>query len=150
MNVRGTKNVLAACKEFGVQFLVYTSTADVVFSGADQENIDEEEAYCCNPQSAQLRSLVEAEKLVLEATCDTLNTCSIRPAMLYGPGDPLYWPDFLAVAKRLRTVFRPQCKPNLVDWVFVEHAAYAHCLAAEKLLDAHPDVAGHVSGFSFR
>ena len=41
VNVQGTSTVVQACKETGVRKLVYTSSAGVVFDGADLINIDE-------------------------------------------------------------------------------------------------------------
>ena len=128
-----------------MQFLVHTSTADVCFNARDQDRINEDAPYCRRPHSAQLTSLITAEQLVLEANCEQLNTCVLRPCMMYGPGDPLHWPDLLSLEGKNRSpLMLGQQRISQVDWVFVEHAAHAHCLAAEKLLVADPDVAGHV------
>lgn len=45
VNVKGTENVIAACQHQGVPKLIYTSSASVVFSGRDLDNIDESFPY---------------------------------------------------------------------------------------------------------
>ena len=44
-NVVGTENVLAACLDWGIARLVYTSTPSVVFTGKDMEGVDESVPY---------------------------------------------------------------------------------------------------------
>ncbi len=44
-NVRGTENVLAACRKNHIQKLVYTSSPSVVFNGDDQNGVDESVPY---------------------------------------------------------------------------------------------------------
>src|SRR5690348_11305602 len=44
-NVAGTENVLAACREFGVRKLIYTSSPSVVYHGVDENGIDESTPY---------------------------------------------------------------------------------------------------------
>jgi sterol-4alpha-carboxylate 3-dehydrogenase (decarboxylating) len=45
VNVGGTRNVLAACRQEGVPRLVYVSSASVVYDGKDLENGDETLPY---------------------------------------------------------------------------------------------------------
>lgn len=49
VNVQGTKNVLAACGSAGVQRLVFTSSASVVFDGSPLVNVDESKPYADPP-----------------------------------------------------------------------------------------------------
>ena len=49
MNVAGTKHVIAACLAAGVPKLVYTSSASVVFDGADLVDVDESAPYAARP-----------------------------------------------------------------------------------------------------
>ena len=46
VNVDGTKNVIEACKTTGVQKLVFTSSASVVYDGSDLVNGTESIPYC--------------------------------------------------------------------------------------------------------
>ena len=41
VNVEGTRTVIAACQALGIKKLVYTSSAGVVYNGADLINVDE-------------------------------------------------------------------------------------------------------------
>ena len=48
VNVKGTENLLQACALHSVRRLVYTSSASVVFSGKDLDNVDESAPYAEN------------------------------------------------------------------------------------------------------
>jgi nucleoside-diphosphate-sugar epimerase len=41
INLRGTEHVIAACRQHGVERLIYTSSPSVVFAGEDQCGVDE-------------------------------------------------------------------------------------------------------------
>src|SRR5438046_1698885 len=73
-NVVGTKNVLDACRRFGVRRLVYTSTPSVVHAGRDLENADESLPYADHFETHYPRTKAEAEKMVLAAASDELAT----------------------------------------------------------------------------
>lgn len=45
VNVEGTRNVITACRESGVQALVYTSSASVIYNGGDLINANESSPY---------------------------------------------------------------------------------------------------------
>ena len=78
-NVTGTKNLIAACQREKVPHLVYTSTPSVVFSGADQEGVDESTPYPQHFYNAYQQTKVLAEKQVLAANDESLKTISLRP-----------------------------------------------------------------------
>ncbi len=129
-NVLGTNNVLLACRAHGIPRLVYTSSPSVTFHGVDQEGTDEREAY---PQSFlchYARTKAIAEHWVLQANSADLATVSLRPHLIWGPGDPHLVPRILqrARAGRLRLL---DGGDKLVDSVFIDNAADAHLLAAD-------------------
>lgn len=49
VNIRGTQNVIDACKEHGVPQLIYTSSASVVFDGGPLHDVDESHPYASPP-----------------------------------------------------------------------------------------------------
>lgn len=49
VNHIGTKNVIETCKEAGVQKLILTSSASVIFEGVDIKNGTEDLPYAVNP-----------------------------------------------------------------------------------------------------
>ena len=83
VNLKGTKNVIAACKEGKVKRLIYTSSVDVVMGkGAKNrlENADEDYPFPCESLNAYVRTKRCAENAVLAANGkDNLTTSAIRP-----------------------------------------------------------------------
>lgn len=139
-NVTGTANVLAACRSCGIRRLVYTSSPSVVFDGRDVEGGDESLPYPERYEAHYPRTKAEAEQLVLTANSPSLATVSLRPHLIWGPGDNHLVPRILAKARtgRLRRI---SDRPCLVDTVYVENAARAHLLAGDRLAPGSP-VAG--------
>ncbi len=131
-NVDGTVHLVDSCRKHGVPVLVYTSTPSVVFEKQSihrgDENLDYASAFLCNYS----RSKVIAERYVLKNCDDTLRGCAIRPHLIWGPGDPHLIPRLIERGRsgRLKIVGDGS---NLVDITYVDNAASAHILAAEKL-----------------
>ena len=76
-NVIGTKNVLDACKTHGIYKLIYTSSPSVVFSGDDEEGIDESTPYPDHFLTAYQKTKALAEQMVLDANSDSLDRKSV-------------------------------------------------------------------------
>lgn len=139
-NVTGTLNVIAACRENSIARLVYTSSPSIVFTGEDENGIDESTPlpghYLTNYQSTK----AEAEEAVLAANDESLASVALRPHLIFGPGDPHLAPRIIARAKagKLRLV---GSRENLVDITYIDNAVDAHLLALDKL-DARADCAG--------
>lgn len=134
INVQGTQNVLAACKANNVSNLIYTSTPSVVFNGADIVNGDEQLPYAKHFLCHYAKSKALAEKLVLESNSgrDGLQTCAIRPHLIWGPGDPHLIPRLLERGRKRQLKKVGNCS-NLVDISYVDNVAEAHLLAAINL-----------------
>lgn len=136
VNRVGTENVLAACREMGVGRLVYTSSPSVVFAGADQRGIDERVPFGFEwlerHRAYYSLSKARAEQSVLAANSPALQTCALRPHLIWGPGDTHLIPRLIQRARsgRLRRVGDGT---NLMDVTYVENAAEAHLLAADAL-----------------
>ncbi len=131
-NVVGTKNVLASCRNHGINRLVYTSTPSVVHSGGDVEGVDESAPYAERFSAPYPETKAIAEKMVLEADSPELATVALRPHLVWGPGDNNLVPRIVERQRTgaLRLVGRGD---KLVDSIFVDNAADAHVLAAERL-----------------
>jgi len=86
-NVKGTKNVLAAAKIAGVKRFIHIGTEAALFLG--QNLIDVDETYPIAPYSPFPYSSTKAlaEKVVIEANMGDFETISLRPRMIWGPGD---------------------------------------------------------------
>ena len=132
-NVAGTRNVLDACRAEGVARLVFTSTASVVFGREDIRGGDESLPYPRRQASPYAATKAEAERLVLAADGPALRTVSLRPHLIWGPGDTQIVPRIIAQA-RAGKVVRVGDGTNVVDTTYIDNAVDAHLLAARALL----------------
>ena len=141
-NVVGTENILNACRQHGVPRLVYTSSPSVVFNGKDMEGVDESVPYPDHFEAHYPKTKAIAEQKVIAANDDSLATVSLRPHLIWGPGDNHLVPRIIAKGKagQLRKIGQ---RVNLVDSIYIDNAADAHLQVAEEL---HPvsRVAGKV------
>ena len=131
-NVSGTESVIAACRRHGVQRLIYTSSPSVVFDGRDLEGVDESAPYPAHYEAHYPHTKALAEQLVRAANDAHLATVSLRPHLIWGPGDNHLLPRLVARA-RAGQLRRIGARPNLIDTVYVDNAADAHLLAADRL-----------------
>ena len=99
VNTLGTQNVINACMVDGVKALVFTSSLDAVFGGRPLVNIDESIPYPTRYPNMYCRSKCEAEKLVTAANRDGLKTIILRPADIWGEGDPFHIGSLLEMAR---------------------------------------------------
>jgi nucleoside-diphosphate-sugar epimerase len=139
-NVEGTQNVVTASRSLGVERIIFTSSPSVVFNGKDLAGADESAPYSSRFEAAYPRTKARAEQIILEANGPSLATVSIRPHLIWGPGDNNLLPRIIARAQRgqLRRIGRGDA---LVDPVYIDNAAVAHVLAAERL-EAGSAIAG--------
>ncbi len=143
VNVEGTKNIIRACKEQRVRFLVFTSSLDAVFSGKPLIDINESLPYPEKHSNSYCTSKYLAEKLVLSGSGDELKVCIIRPSDVYGEGDPYHIGPLLNMAKGGFYIRLGNGKSRS-QHVYVGNIAYAHVLAASALLANNNAVAGNV------
>lgn len=136
-NVLGTDNVIRACQQAGIARLVYTSSPSVVFDGRDMEGVDESVPYAPTYHAHYPRTKALAEQRLLAANSSALATIALRPHLLWGPHDTQLTKSILARG-RSRTLVRIGSRDPLVDFTYVDNAALAHLLAADKLAPGAP------------
>jgi nucleoside-diphosphate-sugar epimerase len=136
VNVEGTRHVIAACRAAGVPRLVYTSSPSVVYHGGDLAGVDESAPLCTAAPCAYPTSKAAAERLVTAANDVALATVSLRPHLVWGPGDQNVVPRVLALARkgRLRIIGTGK---NLVDCTPIANVVDAHLLAEQALEKCH-------------
>lgn len=139
-NVRGTRNVIAACRAAGVEALVHTSSPSVVFDGTDMQGVDESVPYPKHHPAPYPHTKALAEKDVVAAARTGLKTIVLRPHLIWGPGDGHLVPRIIGRAPRLRRIGDGR---NRVDTVYIDNAAAAH-IAAAKCLVARPELSGRI------
>jgi len=140
INVQGTRNVINACRAVGAVRIIYTGSPSVVFNGRDMAGADESVPYSKEFEAAYPKTKARAEQIVLESNGAELATISLRPHLIWGPGDNNLLPRIIARAKRgqLRRIGR---RDPLIDPIYIDNAAHAHFLAADRLEPGSP-VAG--------
>ncbi len=142
MNTLATSHLLEAAHRHRIRAFVFTSSPSVTFAGAHQSGVDERVAYptkwlCFYPQTKAL-----AEQAVLAAAkVGMVQTCALRPHLIWGAGDPHLFPRIVARARqgRLRRVGTGE---NKIDVVHVVNAAKAHVQAVTRLLDGDERLSG--------
>jgi nucleoside-diphosphate-sugar epimerase len=134
INVGGTQNLLAACRDKGVGRFVYVSSASVVYDGTDVEKGDERLPYPSSFHAPYAQTKAVAEKEVLDANGKGgVATCSIRPHVVFGPGDTRFIPAILGRAKTGRLKAYVGSAEKLSDFTYVDNLVDGLLLAADKL-----------------
>lgn len=136
VNVEGTRHVIGACRAAGVPRLVYTSSPSVVYNGGDLSGVNESAPLCTKAPCAYPTSKAAAERLVSAAHSRELATVSLRPHLVWGPGDKNVVPRVLALARqgRLKIIGSGQ---NRVDVTHITNVVTAHLLAERALDQCH-------------
>ena len=97
-NVQGTRNVVDACRSAGVPRLIYTSSPSVVFNGSDLAGTDSRAVF--EPVRGRLsRDQGHRRAARPRGNSDKLATISIRPHLIWGPGDNNLLPRIIARAR---------------------------------------------------
>ncbi len=120
INVGGTRNALEAAKKHGVKKFIYCSTCGV---HGNVDNPPANEDAPINAADYYQQTKYEAEPLVQTFAKQGMKTTIIRPAAIYGPGDP---ERFFMIFKRVvrgkfpmfgsgKTLYHPLYVDNLVD-----------------------------------
>jgi nucleoside-diphosphate-sugar epimerase len=136
-NVCATKNVLAACRQHSIRKLVHTSSPSVCFDGQDHIRAGNDVPRATSFLAHYPATKARAEELVLAANGPELTTCSLRPHLVFGPGDPHILPRLVDRARRGRLRIVGDGK-NEVTISYVDNAAHAHLCAAKILSPEAP------------
>ena len=139
-NVIGTQNIIDRCLDQEPSRLIYTSSPSVVHNSQDIEGADESMPYPKKFRSHYAKTKAIAEQLVVKASGNKLKTIILRPHKIWGPGDNQILPRLVVRAKKLKQIGDGK---NLWDVTYIDNAADAHILAADKLKQ-HPDLSGNI------
>jgi nucleoside-diphosphate-sugar epimerase len=132
INVAGTRNVISAAMARGARRIIFTSSPSVIFNGSDLAGVNESMPYPIRYEAAYPETKARAEKLILAASGPALATISLRPHLIWGPGDNNLLPRIIARAERgqLRRIGGGD---PVIDPIYIDNAAEAHLLAADRL-----------------
>ncbi len=127
VNVEGTRNVLEAARREKVKKFVYCSTCGV---HGNVDNPPGNEDSPINAADYYQQTKYEAEPIVKEYHQKGLETTILRPAAIYGPGDP---ERFFMIFKRVNKGMFPMFGngKTLYHPLYIDHLVDAHVLAQE-------------------
>lgn len=139
-NVVGTRNILEACQKSGVKYLVFTSSPSVIANGRNLQNVDESMPYPERFHAFYPQTKAQAEQEILKANSNNLYTISLRPHLIFGPGDTSLEKLVVDRAKQGRLI-RVGSGENLVDFSYIDDCVEAH-LCALRALQENPNARG--------
>ncbi len=138
INVGGTESLLEACRKEGVRRFVYTSSASVVYAGADIEGGDETLPYPLHFHAPYAETKAIAEKKVLAAHGrEGILSCSIRPHIVFGPGDLRFLPAILERARKGKLKAYVGDAKKVSDFTYVDNLVHGLILAGDAMVEGH-------------
>lgn len=142
-NVLGTRNVIEGCKRHGVKALVFTSSPSVIADGSQLRGVDEKYPYPKKHHAHYPATKAQSEREVLAADeVGRLRTVSLRPHLIWGPGDTNLIPTILGRAKAGKLV-QVGDGTNRVDLTYIDDCVEAHLKAMDALHTIPETVGGH-------
>jgi len=99
LNVRGTENVIAACREAGVRRLVHVGTEAALMAGQPLVNVNEDAPLRPDSPVLYSSSKAKAEQRVRDANGAGLETVVIRPRFVWGKGDTTLLPALVELVR---------------------------------------------------
>src|SRR5215212_2172150 len=99
LNVRGTENVIAACREAGVRRLVHVGTEAALMAGEPLVRVDEDAPLRPDSPALYPSTKAKAEQLVRAANGGGLETVVIRPRFVWGRGDTTLLPTLVEMVR---------------------------------------------------
>ena len=141
VNFGGTRQVIESAKEAGVKALLYTSSLDVLVDGKPKVGVDEGTPYPEKHATSYCKSKYMAEKLVRSSDSEGFATTALRPADIYGEGDPYHMGSLIAQAEKGIYVSIGRGRSRCMH-VYAGNMAFAHVLAGLALLEGNPEVRG--------
>ena len=131
VNVNGTKNILALCREYGVKRLVYVSSVHAIPEKDGCAVLREVDRF--SPQQVTggyAKTKAEATQAVLDAAAQGLDAVVVHPSGILGPFDGAE-NHLVQLVKEYAGGKLPACVKGGYDFVDVRDVA-AGCLAAAK------------------
>ena len=99
-NVEGTRNVLSACADAGVQRFVHVGTEAALLAGEPLVNVDESAPLRPDSPALYSSTKAQAEQLVRDANrTGSFETVVIRPRFVWGRGDTTLLPTMTEMVR---------------------------------------------------
>ena len=132
VNVDGTRNVLEAAEQLGVERVIFTSSAQAIGWRADLRPMDETVRFNWNPHLTPYgHSKFLAETEVFRAIRRGLDCVILNPVVILGPDD-INQISSSTVIEMARGNVPPTAPPGGATLIDVRDVAVAHIAAAER------------------
>jgi nucleoside-diphosphate-sugar epimerase len=95
VNVTGTANVVAACREAGVARLVHVGTEAALMRGQPLVGVTEDAPLAPDSPALYSATKARAEQAALAGSRDGLETVVVRPRLVWGAGDTTILPGLI-------------------------------------------------------
>jgi dihydroflavonol-4-reductase len=132
VNVDGTRNVIAACREAGVRRLVQTSTAGTCGPVAGRAATEADGPPGWELAVPYKRTKLDAERLVLAAAGEGLDALCVNPTTPVGEGDAAPTPTGRMIRAVASGRYRATLRSGGLNLVDVRDVAHGHVLALER------------------
>jgi dihydroflavonol-4-reductase len=132
VNIGGTANVIEACRAAGVRRLVHTSSCATCGPVPGRQATEEDRPPEWELTVPYKRTKVEAERLVLAAAAEGLDTLCVNPTTPVGEGDEAPTPTGAMVCGVATGRFRASLRGAGLNLVDVRDVARGHVLALER------------------
>jgi nucleoside-diphosphate-sugar epimerase len=131
LNVDGTTQLLDVAKAAGVKTFIHIGTEASVFYGQAMHNIDETLPLALKSPYPYSRTKAHAEKAVLAASDSNFRALSVRPRMIWGPGDKTILPVVLEMIEKGRFLWVDGGKA-LTSTTHIDNLVHGIDLAIER------------------
>lgn len=134
VNVDGTRNVLEAAKQAGIQKLVFTSTCGVIGPSLNHPMTENDPRVASFSLDYELSKKM-SENLALQYAKMGMNIVIVSPSKIYGPGNVSHTLTTNAVIKKFLKkgfVFIPSPGTYQACFAFMDDIVNGHLLAMEK------------------
>jgi nucleoside-diphosphate-sugar epimerase len=131
LNVRGTENAIAACRDAGVRRLVHVGTEAALTAGDALVRVGEDAPLRPDSPFPYSATKAKAEQRVRAANGDALETVVVRPRFVWGRGDTTLLPAIVELVRsgRFRWVGGGA---HLTDTTHVDNAVEGLWLGATR------------------
>jgi nucleoside-diphosphate-sugar epimerase len=135
-NIDGTRAVVTACRATGVGSLVHVSSPAVAHAGRPLVGVGAEPADPHRARGHYARSKAAAELIALAADSPDLAVLSIRPHLVWGPGDTQLVARIVSRARQGRLPILGT-GAALIDTTYIDNAVQALVAAVDACPVAH-------------
>ncbi|XP_061444038.1 3 beta-hydroxysteroid dehydrogenase type 7 isoform X2 [Rhineura floridana] len=153
VNVQGTQNIIEACVTHGTQYLVYTSSMEVVGPNSKGDPFfrgNEDTKYDVVHNEPYPVSKAKAEQLVIKANGQPVEggkklvTCALRPTGIYGENHSFMKEIYDKGLSTRRCMIRTVPASTEHGRVYVGNVTWMHLLVAQKIQQSPSTIGGQV------